>query len=102
MDTLTVSIPVLGRHESMLAGCFLREVPYLVRAGGHESFRCLREAASAVERGHGSVTLTTTSAGLVPLALACREAARDTYRDNPAIPVLAAITVTALAAATEA
>ena len=90
MDTLTVTLPVLHLHEGMLASSFLREVPYLVRGVGDET-RCLNEAATAVARGRGSVSLTVTTLGLTPLARTCRVAIADTYRDNPAAPVLRAI-----------
>jgi hypothetical protein len=91
MDTLAVTLPVLGLHDSMLAGCFLREAPYLVRMGSYDAVRCLREAASAVERGREAVSLTTTSAALAPLHFSCVQLAGSTYRSNPAIPVLRAI-----------
>lgn len=92
MDTLTVALPVLELHQGMLASGFLREVPYLINVNGHvDSASCLREAASAVARGRGSVSLTVTTIGARALARTCRAAIGDTYPDNPAIPVLAAI-----------
>lgn len=91
MDTLTVNLPVLELHQGMLASGFLREVPYLVAMPDYDSACCLREAASAVARGRESVSLTVTTLGARGLARTCRAAIGDTYPDNPAIPVLAAV-----------
>lgn len=94
-DTLTVNLPVLPMHQSMLVACYLREAPYLVAMPDRDAVRCLTEAASAVARGREFVSLTTTRQALGPLASACRELAEKTYAENAARPVLLGIATAA-------
>lgn len=109
MVTLSIALPELPTiRQAVTVGGFLDEAAlrtgrdYKAINAGISAAQVLRKIARFVRLGEASVTVETSRESLGPLARACRDAVAETYRDNPAVPLLLDIATAAVMAAGEA